>query len=282
MGRYVYPLMLTCSQLEQSTIIQDISDDYLRTLTAPMDGMWVSAIIPAATFWEIQADGQRAGYFCLDADHCLVRFHLWENYQYRAREIFQWIISMHTIQQAIASTIEPLYFSLCLDFQHHMIPHTYLFHDTDALLPLNTGIEDVAFRKAAKGDLDDIVRFYQANTEGPDEWIHGFLRRRLERDELFVLSDQQNLVATGECILSQQQTPYADLGMVVAQAYRSRGLGSFMLTQLKKYCYETGLKPICSCEVTNLASKKAIEKAGFISVQRIMKVEFSACHLASM
>lgn len=273
--RYVNLFMLTSIQIEQASTIQQISDAYLHTLTAPMDGMWASAIIPDAHFWEIQDNGERAGYFCLDADQYLLRFHVWENYLHRAREIFHWLLSTHHIQHALASTIEPLYFSLCLDVQKQMTPHTYLFQDTTATVSTPELNSSRTFRKAAQSDLDEIVRFYQANTEGPGDWIQGFLSERLNRDELFVLYDQHTLVATGECIPSQKQTPYADLGMVVAQAYRSKGLGSFMLTQLKQYCYQTGLKPICSCEVTNLASQKAIEKAGFISVQRIMKIAFS-------
>jgi GNAT superfamily N-acetyltransferase len=118
------------------------------------------------------------------------------------------------------------------------------------------------------------VRFYQANTEGPGEWIEPFLNAHLNREELFVLYDQQTLVAAGECIPSQNQPPYADLGMVVARLYRGRGVGSFLLTQLKSHCYEAGWKPICSCEASNRASKKAIEKAGFISEQRIVKITF--------
>jgi predicted GNAT family acetyltransferase len=123
--------------------------------------------------------------------------------------------------------------------------------------------------------LDDIVRFYQANTEGSGEWIEAFLNARLNREELFVLYDQQTLVAAGECIPSQKQPPYADLGTVVARSYRGRGLGSFLLTQLKNHCYEAGWKPICSCEASNRASKKAIEKAGFMSEQRMVTITFS-------
>ena len=120
--------------------------------------------------------------------------------------------------------------------------------------------------------MDDIARFYRANTEGSGEWIEAFLNARLNREELFVWYDQQALVATGECIPSQKQPPYADLGMVVAQSYRGRGLGSSMLIQLKNHCYEAGWKPICSCATDNHASKKAIENAGFISEQRMVKV----------
>jgi hypothetical protein len=89
--------MLTCIQLDFADTIQRINNDYTRTLVAPMDGMWENAIIPHTTFWEIQDQGQHAGYFCLDSDNYLLRFHLQENYQQRAQEIFSWIISTYKI-----------------------------------------------------------------------------------------------------------------------------------------------------------------------------------------
>jgi predicted acetyltransferase len=63
--------------------------------------------------------------------------------------------------------------------------------------------------------------------------------------------------------------------MVVAQAYRGRGLGRSVLLHLKEHCYKVGWKPICSCAVDNLASKKAIERAGFLSEHRMVKITFS-------
>lgn len=266
--------MMTCIQLEDSDAIEHIRADYLRTLVAPMDGMWEGAVIAHATCWEIQDQEQRAGYFCIGSDNDLLRFHLFENYQAQAQEIFRWVVSTFGIQYAIASTIEPLYFSLCLDNQVSIALHSYLFRDNKRI-ELVSGLSNSIFRQAEKRELDDIVRFYRANTEGSGEWIEVFLRERLDREELFILYDRQILVATGECIPSQKQPPYADLGMVVAQSYRSRGVGSFMLTQLKKHCYEAGWKPICSCAADNHASKKAIEKAGFISEQRMVKILFS-------
>ena len=266
--------MLTCLQFDFADTIQRINNDYTHTLVAPMDGMWENAIIPHATFWEIQDHGQHVGFFCLDSDNYLLRFHLQENYQQRAQEIFAWIISAYKIQRAIASTIEPFYFSLCLDFQKSMSLHTYLFRDHKRV-ELSSKLEESIFRKAEKRDWDDIMLFYQANTERPGDWIEGFFHKRLDREELFICYDQQMLVAAGECIPGQQQQPYADLGMVVARSYRGKGLGSFMLSQLKIYCYKMSWMPICSCEAHNSVSKKAIEKAGFISEQRMMNVVLS-------
>jgi Acetyltransferase (GNAT) domain len=99
--------MDTSIQLKHSDAIQRLRDDYLRTLVAPMDGMWESTVIAHATFWDIQDREQHIGYFCVDTNQDLLRFHLWENYLDRAQEIFHWIISTYGIQHAMTSTIEP-------------------------------------------------------------------------------------------------------------------------------------------------------------------------------
>lgn len=267
--------MMVCIQLESFETIQQLNDGYLRTLVAPMDGMWENAVIPQAAFWEIRDGEQRAGYFCIDSNNYLLRFSLLADYQSQAQEIFGWILSIYNIQHAITSTIEPLYFSLCLDIQKSIALHSYLFRDHKRV-ELPPGFDKSIFRKAEKKELDDIVSFYRKNTEGPGEWIEAFVKKRLDHEELFVLHEQQTLIATGECISSQKQPPYADLGMVVAQSHRGRGLGSSMLIHLKNHCYDVGWKPICSCAADNRASKKAIEKAGFLSEQRMLKVTFSS------
>lgn len=236
--------------------------------------MWESTVIAPATFWEVQDREQHVGHFCVGSNKDLLRFHLVETYQDRAQEIFRWIVSTFDFQCAMTSTIEPLYFSLCLDLQTRVAVHSYLFRDNQpSEMPANLG--NSVFRKAEERELDELTRFYRANTEGSGEWIEPFLRKRLSRGEIFGFYDQQTVVATGECIPSQQQPPYADLGMVVAHAHRGRGVGSSMLVRLKQHCYEAGWKPICSCAAENRASKKAIEKAGFISEHRIVKMEFA-------
>src|SRR5579883_753084 len=265
--------MITCIQLKHSDTIKQLRDDYFRTLVAPMDGMWEKTMIAPSIFWELRDQEQYVGYFCLGTHQELLRFHLRKSSLDRAQEIFQWMISTNGIQQAMTSTIEPMYFSLCLDLQRTITLHSYLFRDNQPR-ELSSALNNSLFRKAEKSELADLVRFYQANIEEPGEWIEPFLTAHLSREELFVLYNQHTLVAVGECISSQSQPPFADLGMVVARLYRGRGVGSFLLTQLKHHCYEVGWKPICSCEASNRASKKAIENAGFISEHRLVKITF--------
>ena len=253
--------------------MQPLRDAYLRTLVAPMDGMWEGTAIAGATVWGMRDAGRHAGYACIGADHTLLRVHLAADYRAQARDLFRWILSAHGIRRAIASTIEPPYLSLCLDAQRGLAIHSYLFRDGGRVDPAS-GLGDSIFRRAEGCEVEAIARFYRAQTDGAGEWIGAFVRERLERGELFGLYEGQALVATGECIPSRAQPPYADLGMVVARSHRGRGLGSALLARLKGRCYDAGWRPICSCAAGNGASRRAIEKAGFISEHRMLEIAF--------
>ena len=265
--------VMTSVPLDRAGDIQRLREDYLRTLVAPADGMWEAAVIAHATFRDIQDRGRHAGHFCLDSSNDLLRFHLTGEYRARAQEIFRQIIAMHGIRRAISSTIEPPYLSLCLDFQKSITPHMYLFRDHTWVEPrVEAGECDVT--RVRSTEFAEIVRFYRANTDDPDDWIEAFVRERIARGELFALHDGRQLIAAGECIPSSTQPPYADLGMVVARSRRGRGLGSSMLIHLKERCRRLGWKPICSCAADNVASKRALEKAGFVSDHRMVTVLF--------
>lgn len=163
--------------------------------------MWERAVIAQAAFWELRDREQHAGHFCLGSDQELLRFHLVDPYRARTQEIFRWVVSTYGIRLAMTSTIEPLYYSLCLDLQRSITLQSYLFHDRRRI-ERSSDPGTSCFRKADKVELADLVRFYRANTQGSGSkgWIEGFLDERLEREELFVLSDGQTVVATGECV----------------------------------------------------------------------------------
>jgi GNAT superfamily N-acetyltransferase len=269
----VLPAMIACRPLVDPEVIRSLRMRYLRTLAAPADGMWEGAVIAQAAWWELQEDGRQVGFFCLDADRTLLRFHLLDDYQARAQAIFLRVATTQRIQRAIAGTNEPGYFSLCLDIQRGITPHSYLFRDGGGDVPAPDLGPD-SFRKADQGEFAALVHFYQENATGAGEWIGPFLRERLASGELFVLYERERLVATGECIPSPYQPPCADLGMVVARAERGRGLGTAMLGHLKQHCYAEGWRPICSCAADNVASKRAIEKAEFVSEHRMVTMDF--------
>jgi predicted acetyltransferase len=62
--------------------------------------------------------------------------------------------------------------------------------------------------------------------------------------------------------------------MVVNSEMRNRGIGTYIISKLKEQCYSKNLIPICSCDKENIASKKTLEKSGFVSIHKIINVEF--------
>ena len=52
--------------------------------------------------------------------------------------------------------------------------------------------------------------------------------------------------------------------MEVAEPYRRRGYGSYLVQELKRICYERGKKPAARCNVSNAASRRTLEKAGLL------------------
>jgi GNAT superfamily N-acetyltransferase len=72
-----------------------------------------------------------------------------------------------------------------------------------------------------------------------------------------------SIVATGG-FLCHYNPPYGDVYMEVLESARRQGFGSYLVQELKRLCYEAGKKPAARCNPTNLASRRTLEKAGFL------------------
>ena len=95
------------------------------------------------------------------------------------------------------------------------------------------------------------------------------LRRRGEPDNDWVLDVDGEVAAKGG-ILFHYNRPYGDIYMEVGEPFRRRGLGCFLVQELKRICYEMGSIPCARCSPDNEASKKTLQKAGFVPCAHIL------------
>ena len=84
-----------------------------------------------------------------------------------------------------------------------------------------------------------------------------------------VVEVEGQAAATGG-ILFHYNPPYGDIFMEVAEAFRGRGLGSFLVQELKRICWESGHVPAARCSVTNVASRRTLQKAGLVPCGHIL------------
>jgi GNAT superfamily N-acetyltransferase len=64
--------------------------------------------------------------------------------------------------------------------------------------------------------------------------------------------------------------PYCDVYMEIADTHRGRGLGAYFVQELKRIAYAMGGIPAARCNPTNVASRKTLQKAGFVPFAHIV------------
>ena len=78
-----------------------------------------------------------------------------------------------------------------------------------------------------------------------------------------------SVAATGG-ILFHYNRPYGDIYMDVREEFRRRGLGTFIVQELKRVCYEGGFIPGARCRPTNVASQRTLQRAGCVPCGHIL------------
>jgi len=71
-------------------------------------------------------------------------------------------------------------------------------------------------------------------------------------------------------ILFHYNRPYGDIYMEVADPYRRRGFGAYLVQELKRAAYSFGSIPCARCSPENVASRKTLQKAGFVPCAHIL------------
>jgi GNAT superfamily N-acetyltransferase len=90
----------------------------------------------------------------------------------------------------------------------------------------------------------------------------------------WVLEIDGTTVARGG-LLFHYNRPYADVYMDVEEPYRRRGIGAYLVQELKRLCYELGALPAARCDTTNEASRRTLQRAGMVPFAHILFGSFS-------
>jgi GNAT superfamily N-acetyltransferase len=124
-----------------------------------------------------------------------------------------------------------------------------LFHDkvTTAHAP-----PDAHFRRATPEDAGQVA---QQELDAEAKW----------------LVTVGGVVAAAGDILFHYNRPFGDIYMKVGESFRRRGLGTYLVQELKRVCYEGGSIPAARCNPKNVASRQTLQRAGFVPCGNILK-----------
>jgi GNAT superfamily N-acetyltransferase len=85
------------------------------------------------------------------------------------------------------------------------------------------------------------------------------------------LVEVRGAVAAAGDILFHYNRPYGDIYMKVGESFRRRGIGTYLVQELKRICYEGGSVPAARCNPKNIASRQTLQRAGFVPCGHILK-----------
>jgi len=259
-----------CQSELTDTVIQYRKQLYSNFI-ASLDGMWEALYIANATVYLIKNKEEEIGYCCIDQDKGLNQLFLIDAHRYLMNTVVTELINKCLIISAHLSSIEPTLFNTCLlsakSIQANTINYTFSSEQEKRV-----GTDVLNLNKATTLDADRIRAFFKEEIGFDDSF--GYTDNLIQRGEIYVVEEGNVVLATGECRLSDSQPEYADVGMVVKQHNRKKGLGTRVLSELVNIALENKRKPICSTTVDNIASQKAIERAGFYNSHIVFKMSF--------
>jgi GNAT superfamily N-acetyltransferase len=199
----------------------------------------------------IRVDGCLAGYGLVANKHwpeTVHEFYPLPAYRAASLPMFRQLLEVSQATKILAQSNDRLLLLLLYDCAANITSDTILFADAFTThLTCPTG----SFRKVIEADKEQLE---EQKLDPGSDWM-------IESDGV--------PVATGG-VTFHYNPPHGDIYMGVAEAYRRRGFGSYLVQELKRVSYEIGKTPAARCNAANVASRKTMEKAGLLPCARLL------------
>ena len=232
--------------------IAGLRDEYRKE----MDCQIIHDSIHSRAGWSVEyaitIDGASAGYGSVAVSGpwksapVIYEYFLQRRFRSRLMDGFQALVGASRVNRVETQSNDVWLASMLHSFADTVKAESILFKDS---LTTELAFPGACFREPTPEELPDVPPAQLAS--------HGVL---LVDDE----------VAASGGILFHYNRPYGDIYMEVREPFRRRGLGSFLVQELKRVCYAQGSVPAARCNPGNVGSRKTLQKAGFVPCGNIL------------
>lgn len=257
--------MINVRKIDSIKDLENLREEYMNSLQYSQE-QYFEHMINKCTYYVIEFDSKIIGYFCVSSYRVLYEFYLSNEVIINSQDIFSLILDQEYIVSAECKSFDHLLLSLGCDFNKKAICTGYLFRDYINVTNSLNGFDDIIFRLAELKDKKEI--------SDKSEDFFKKVEEQIIKNEIFVLYSKNILLGTGVIQKVFPDLNYYDIGMIVDKNNRNKGIGTFIIAKLKEYCSNNNWIPVCGCGYNNAASKRTLEKAGFITKHRIIRFDF--------
>jgi acetyltransferase (GNAT) family protein/GNAT acetyltransferase-like protein len=191
----------------------------------------------------LSIDGRAAGYGSIKGREIpgrdtVFEFFVVPPYRRFSSELFRELLSAAQPRFIECQSNDQFFLPMFFEFARNVTADTVLFEDNCV-----TGLSVPGAVVRPKRDAD-LIFAHKAEPAGD-----------------YVAELNGEIVATGGFLLHYNH-PFADLYMETREDCRGRGIGSFLLQEVKRECYLAGRVPAARTSISNFASRACLSRAG--------------------
>jgi len=262
------------AEIGQLTIDESTLDEICDLRGAYLDGLleaqelYLELLVRRARVFVLKSQERRIGYFLLGEDGTLLEYFVTREHLERMDAILGMLIEQFAIRKALCKSFDHSLLSCCSGYQTGMKAIGIHFRERQEK-PASRVVEGVSCRPARLEDEEPIIAINEAVFDQDEE-----VREYIEAGQVLVFEKDAEMAGFGIFARVIAGRPEFDIGMLVARKFRRQGYGEYIIRLLADFCQRNGWRPVCGCAIENEASRRCLEKAGFIGRYRLLEFVF--------
>ena len=243
--------------------LKEQREKYFNSLISTQE-YYLEETIKSAECISIMYDNNIAGYAILESNNILLEFFVSKKYLQQAESIFDLLVEMKGIKYILCKSFDHNLLELALQKKYTSTVIGVLYRDTVSSKLNYT--EDLLTRAIEESDFDAVMEINENVFTDKDD-----LQFYVENKSAIIFEKFDELIGVGIFTNILDNKPETDIGVLVNRQFRNRGYGTQIIRYIHNLCIENNMKPQCGCAFSNVSSRRAIEKAGFIPNYRLIE-----------
>jgi len=260
---------LALSLVSLASLAEERRDHFARLGEAPE--LHLELMLATASAYRVGWNGRSVGYALRGADGRLVELELERLPGHETSEVFESLVERLDLEGAWCFSFDARLLALGAERDWSSTVDGTLFRDlADVRGPHPNEHAGRRLRPATIADLETIVPFREGvfdDEEQCREWIL--------RDRVTVLESDGDFIGIGLLTRVWATRREHDVGVMVHPDHRRHGHAAYILRALKRRCLDEGMRPTAGCAPSNVASSRALGRAGFVGTHALVRIERS-------
>jgi predicted acetyltransferase len=223
--------------------------------------LYLELMVRKSDYYLLQVENKEIGYTIINNEGVLIEFYVASGYVPDSNIIFKFLLKELSVSNIYCKTFDSLLLSSCVLNSLSYSVIGVLFRDyTRAKVEKDVSLQMV------KIDLSSIEILLRQDESLKELYeTEELLIEFIENENVFIFYKNNELIGCGMVIKTNKDWDFCDLGVWVNRKQRGNGFGAQILLNLREFAVNNNLKPSCGCAIDHLASRKTIEKSGFVS-----------------